>query len=152
MRKRRLSGQSLFEVMFAVAIASIIMMSVVALSKQTVSSSDFSRNNALASRYAQEAVDWVRSERDSDWSAFFTRANANPTFCLEDLNVVGWGGAPPCSNVTGTIFERSVVLTQVDLDSDPGVESVEAEVVVTWDDGKGAHRVSVISRLTNWNI
>ena len=93
-------GQSLFEVIFAVAIASMIMVSVVSLSKQTVSSSDYSRNNALASRYAQEATDWIRQERDgdddpatNDWQIFYDRASGNPTICLEDL---AWGGAPPC--------------------------------------------------------
>lgn len=147
--KYNIKGQSLFEVMFAVAVASIIMMSVVALTKQTISGSDFSKNNALASRYAQEATDWIREERDNDWTAFFNRASTNPTLCLEAL---AWGGAPPCPDITGTQFNRSVTLTQVDLDATLGDESVEAEVVVTWSDGKGMHQISNISRYTNWNI
>jgi len=158
--KRNLLGQSLFEVMFAVAIASIIMISVVALSKQTISSSDFSTNNALASRYTQEATDWIRQERDGDdnpltddWMIFYNRAAPNPTLCLEDLVGVGWGGPPPCPDVVGTPFKfkRSVILGQVDLDANPGNESVEAAVIVTWTDGKGSHQVKNISRYTNWN-
>lgn len=147
--KKKMEGQSLFEVMFAVAVASIIMMSVVALSKQTISSSDFSKNNSLASRYTQEATDWVREERDNNWILFFNRAGPNPTICLEGL---AWGGVPPCPDIAGTIFNRSVTLQRVDLDANPGNESVEVEVIVTWEDGKGIHQVSNISRLTNWNI
>jgi hypothetical protein len=147
--KQYLHGQSLFEVMFAVAVAAIIMMSVVSLSKQTISSADFSKNNALASRYSQEATDWVREERDNDWITFYNRANTNPTVCLESL---AWGGSPPCPDMTGTVFNRTVTLQQVDLDGNLGDESVEAEVIVTWTDGRGMHQVSVISRLTNWNI
>jgi len=147
--RKYLSGQSLFEVMFAVAVAAIIMMSVVSLSKQTISSSDFSKNNSLASRYSQEATDWIRGERDDDWVVFFNRASTSPTICLNDL---AWGGSPPCPDMTGSHFNRSVTLQQVDLDGNPGVESVEAEVVVTWTDGRGMHQVSNISRFTNWNI
>lgn len=147
--KKKMEGQSLFEVMFAVAVASIIMMSVVALSKQTISSSDFSKNNSLASRYAQEATDWIREERDNNWLLFYNRAGPNPTICLEGF---AWGGPPLCPDIAGTIFNRSVTLQQIDLDANPGNESVEVEVVVTWEDGKGIHQVSNISRLTNWNI
>jgi len=144
-------GQSLFEVMFAVAIASMIMISVVSLSKQTISSSDFSGNNALANKYALEATEWIREERDNDWIDFYNRAGPNPTLCLEDL---AWGGAPPCPDIVDTPFKfkRSVILRQVDLDATPGNESVEIEVIVTWTDGKGMHQVKNITRYTNWNI
>ena len=149
--KKLTNGQSLFEVMFAIAIASMIMISVVSLSKQTISSSDFSRNNALASRYAQEATGWIREERDKNWTAFYNKAGPNPTICLENL---AWGGAPTCPDMAGTPFKfkRSVILRQVDLDANPGNESVEAEVIVIWTDGKGMHQVKNITRYTNWNI
>ena len=42
------SGQSLFEVVFAIAVVAIIISGVVALSATTVRNSSFSRNNALA--------------------------------------------------------------------------------------------------------
>lgn len=145
-------GQSLFEVIFAVAVVSIIMVSVVSLSKRMVSSSDFSKNNALANKYVLEATEWVRQERDTDWITFYNRAAGNPTRCLQNLS---WGGGPPCGNITGTNnFTRQVSLLRVDLDGDAanGNESVEAEVIVNWQDGKGMHQVKNISRYTNWNI
>ena len=146
-------GQSLFEVMFAVAIASMIMISVVSLSKQTISSSDFSGNNALANKYALEATEWIRGERDNDWVSFHNKAAANPTFCLDNLS---WGGGfPPCPIMPGTnIFRRQATLSRIDLDGDigNGNESVEMQVIVTWEDGKGMHQVKNITRYTNWNI
>jgi len=157
--KKYILGQSLFEVMFAVAIASMIMVSVVSLSRQTISGSDFSRNNALASRYVQEAADWIREQRDDqisqdDWVTFYNWALGSPTICLEDLNAIGWGGSPPCPDIVGVPFNfnRFVTLRQIDLDAIPGNESVEAEVIVTWMDGKGMHQVKSISRYTDWNL
>lgn len=134
-KKKNIRGQSLFEIIFAVAIAALIMTAVVVLSTDSVRNSSFSRNQTLASRLAQEAHEWLRSERDSDWTTFAGRVG---TTCLGALS---WSGS--CA-VTGTPFSREVTLTLIN------PTTVEADIIVSWTDGQGTHEVRSVTRLTDW--
>lgn len=141
-------GQSLFEVVFAVGIAALIIVGVVSLSRKSISNADFSKNNALATRYALEAREWIRQQRDSlGWDAFNTKVGYH---CLSNLT---WGNTSnPCGVITGTIFSRTANLSQTTVTIN-GVNypAVKAEVKVRWIDGSGEHEVKDVSRYTNWN-
>lgn len=147
----RLRGQSLFEVVFAVSIAAVIIIGVLSLVPRLVSNSDFSKNNALATKYALESTEWIRQQRDKEtWNTFYSRASDSPgsDYCLENLN---WGSFP-CGFINN-IFERTVNLTQVTV-TQGGRDylGVEAKVRVRWTDGSGTHEVLDVSRYFNWNL
>ena len=63
MKEELKKGQSLFEVVFAVAVSALIITAIVILAGNAVSNSTFSRNKALAGRFVQEAIEWLRKER-----------------------------------------------------------------------------------------
>jgi type II secretory pathway pseudopilin PulG len=144
----RNSGQSLFEVVVALGIAAVILTGVVGLTTSSIRNSTFSRNNSLAARYAQETIEWLRTERDSDWTTFANRSvgGAGQRWCLT-ANPISWPGTSgPCgaSNViAGTVFTRELTMTL-------GTNSIEASVVVSWTDSQGTHQVRNGTLFTNW--
>jgi hypothetical protein len=149
---RNLKGQSLFEVVLALAIATIIIVAMVALASSAIRNSNFSRNKTLATRYSQEATEWLRGERDTDFDTFFARA-ANPLFCLKTLN---WSDATigACTDgqeIPGTLFKREVgfARTTVLVGGLPK-NVVEAEIKVYWQDAQGVHEVRSITEYTDW--
>ena len=149
---RRQSGQSLFEVVLALAIATIIIVAMVALASSAIRNSNFSRNKTLATRYSQEATEWLRGERDTNFDTFFTRA-ANPLFCLKTLN---WAEATigVCTDgqeIPDTLFKREVgfARTTVLVGGLPK-NVVEAEIKVYWQDAQGVHEVRSITEYTDW--
>lgn len=150
MRSER--GQSLFEVVLALAIATIIIVAMVALASLAIRNSNFSRNKTLATRYSQEATEWLRGERDTDFDAFFVRA-ANPLYCLKSLS---WTESTigPCTDgqeIPGTLFKREIgfIRTTVDVGGVPK-NVVEAEIKVYWQDAQGVHEVKSITNFTDW--
>lgn len=138
-------GQSLFEVVIAIGVIGIIIAGVVSLAAGSIRNSTFSRNNSLATRYAQEAIEWMRGERDADWVTFYNRATvAGNMYCLDSLS---WAKARPCNAgeyIAGTILTRRVIFTPV-----PTLE-VEAEVTVLWADSQGIHQVASSTVYTDW--
>ena len=78
-------GQSLFEVIVALAVITLIVVTVVAVAGTSIRNVSFARNNEHATRFSQEAIEWVRSERDSGWDAFASRAT-QPVWCLQNLS------------------------------------------------------------------
>lgn len=131
-------GQSLFEVVVAVGLSALILAGVVSLSAGSVRTSSFSQNNAQATKLAQEAMEWLRSQRDAGWASFRDDHSGTSNLCLSPI---GWGGSCP---IPGTIFNRSVTLSVLDSDR------VDAIVIVTWKDAQGTHEVKTQTRFTSW--
>jgi Tfp pilus assembly protein PilV len=133
-------GQSLFELVVAVAVCALIIIAVVSLTVNSIANSNFSRNKALAATYAQQATEWLRGQRDSNTDIFISNAenmSINP-MCLNDLT--SWSLAPCTagSTIAGTPFTRQVTFT---VSSPGGKNIVETDVAVTWSDSQGIHEV-----------
>lgn len=138
-------GQSLFEVIFAIAIAALILVGVVSIAANSVRNASFARNQALATRHVQGASEWLRAERDDDWTAFSSRALASPgrIWCLSSFSWPFSFG--PCGpSIGGSIFNREVTLIL------EAVDIVRAEIVVDWTDTQGLHDARSIARFTDW--
>ncbi|MBI4100334.1 hypothetical protein HY439_01200 [Candidatus Microgenomates bacterium] len=128
-KKKHQTGQTLIEVMFAVALAVFIILALVAVAGLAVKKAQFAKHQAQARAYAQETVEWLRSERDKGWVQFhshltpyfvppppypnippnashwcanggvYSPDNSESGWCLSELN---WGSDPTnCQAGTG---------------------------------------------------
>jgi len=143
-------GQSLFEVIFALGIAAIILVAMASLATTSIRNSTFSKDSAAATQLASQTTEWLRSERDTSWTLFVARSTSlGKTWCLSTLAWPGSSGA--CGpQVTGTIFTRSVTLTSKDADTNPGDDTVVADILVTWSDAQGTHDIKNQASYTDW--
>lgn len=139
-------GQSLFEVVLALSIMALIILGVVILATVSIKNSDFSRDKTLAARYSQEALEWLRGERDENWEVFFAKGSTGGSeWCL---NVLSWPATQgDCSTTLAGLFERKAFLTQRIIS---GQDEIEAKVTVSWTDSGGFHEVSSVTSFTNY--
>ena len=139
------SGQSLFEIILALAITTLIIVALVALTATSIRNTTFSKNKTLASRFSQEATEWLRGERDSNFAAFRAHVedSTENTRCLNNLV---WT-INPCGTVTmdGTPFKREVVFRFSDSDT-----VIKAEITVSWTDSGGLHEVKSSTNFSDW--
>lgn len=126
----RESGISLIEVVAAMAIAVLIITGLVFTAGEAIKNAQFSKNQALATKYAEEGMDKIRSERDraADWTTF--KAN-----CL----TYNLGTVP-------VPFTRTINCEEVGGDT----EKRKITVTVTWTDSSGSHQSQLTSFLSNW--
>lgn len=124
------SGQTLVEMVVAIGVLVIVVVALLSVTTVSIRNASFSRDQALATKYAQEAVETVRSYRDQNsWSDFAydcTTANCGPIL----------SGAP-------SPFTLACNCTCAG-------ESCEVTVSVSWTDVKGNHKSELKTRLTNW--
>ncbi len=139
-----IKGQSMFEVVMALFIMALIIVGVVFLSTNSIANSAFSRNKTIAGRYSQEAVEWLRGQRDSDPTLFVT--NATGTWCLASLSFTSHAACGSGSVITGTVFKRQVVFTE---DGSTADTIIKAEVTTSWTDSKGTHTAKSITEFTD---
>ncbi len=138
-------GQSLFEVVIALGIISLIIVGVVILGTNSIRNSSFARDKTLATRYAQEATEWARGQRDNSWSTFYSHAADSLTWCLPSLSWSKRGNCGTTDIISGTPFQRQLIFTL-----DPNPNNVQVAVRVSWSDGAGMHDVTSITIFTNW--
>lgn len=125
---RNSKGQSLIEVVAGLAVMMIVVLSLVSVTTVSVRNASFSRNQMLATKYAQEGIEEARNLRNTlPESTFFI------------------GGSPPCQNSdTVGIFNR---IRDCTLSADG---TIEVEVTVSWSDDNGTHESKLTTELTNW--
>lgn len=137
------SGQSLIEVMVAVSISMVVLVGLLSITSLGLTNSELSRNKTRGNEYAQEAVEWLRGQRDANWNTFYTRAPG--TYCL---NTLAWqSGACSAGTVINDqydLFTRQITLTP------NGIDRVTVVVTVRFPSGERTELVQLNSTLTKW--
>lgn len=142
-------GQGLIEVLTALAVVLLVVVALIKATTVSMKSSDFSKTQTQATSYAQEAIEWIRSERDRDWGNIADRATSEPgsKYCLASLD---WNNPDSCGNgdedllVADSRFKREVTVKDVTGDR------IEIEVIVIWQDASGEHQSKLTTYLSNW--
>lgn len=140
--KNNNAGQSMFEVVLALAVIALVVVGVVVLSVYSVRNTTFSKNKTLAGRYAQEALEWLKDERNTDPASFRTHI-LTTTYCLDALAWTNIGSCLSDEVIMDTTFLREVTFASTSQNNSKGesVIIVNAKVVVSWTDAQGTHEV-----------
>ena len=123
-------GQTLIEAMVALGVLAVVIGAIAMTTITGMNNSNFSKNQNLATQYAQQGMDNLRQQSGSDWSTF--DANSDGTYCL------GLGSTTltkPCAavpNING-VFLRQVVINTPSPNCTAGKK---VSVIVSWADGK----------------
>lgn len=122
-------GQSLVEIIAALAVALIVILALVRVTVTSIRNAGFAKNQALATQYAQEAMEKIRAYRDqNDWVTFVANCNATLT-----------------SFVPPTPFSLSPTSGCA-----CGSDSCTITEIIIWTDSQGTHKSELITRLTKW--
>jgi len=126
--KRNL-GQSLVEAVMAIAVVMIIIVALMVVTTVSVRNVIFSRNQALATKYAQEAMEKVRAYREQNtWENF----KSNCSGVISGISLPS-----PFSFYSGTGCAC-------------GTDTCEVKIIVSLTDAKGTHNSELTTRLTKW--
>ncbi|MBP8590876.1 hypothetical protein KBI33_00180 [Candidatus Shapirobacteria bacterium] len=136
------SGQSLVEVVVTVAIATLILVALVAGATVAVRNIQYSRNRARAVALNRQATEWLRSERAKGWSAFYSRL-AEGNYCLNTLDLSRHRNCNSNELVDG-VFKREANVAK------EGLDKIIITVTTFWTDSQGEHREEVKTYLTRW--
>jgi Tfp pilus assembly protein PilV len=139
-------GQSLFEVILALAVSAIVLTGIVSLTSRSVSTSTSSKNKSQANRYAREAMEYIRTQKGLlGWSAFVTTAQPGD-WCLSSLDFTKHYSCTTSSTdfISGTIFQRTLTVSNV------SAKTMDITVKVVWIDEKGTHETRTVSAISDW--
>jgi len=166
-------GQSLIEVLIAIAIAMIISVALINLVVSATKDAQHAKNIARASKIATEGVEFVRTVRDrqgwgdgtTGFSAYGnnTTSSCNPLLlgqCFNSVNTTSWilTGSGGTGETVENIFTRSYVICHT---HDPAAASCPTvtnnpcesvvNVLVRWEETSGIQEAKSTVKLTDWS-
>lgn len=146
-------GQSLFELVIAIGISALIIVVLVSLVSNALENASFAKNQTLSVRYAQEASEWLRGQRDADTNVFLTNVSSYPYEIARCFNNLNWSSVGPCGSedkISG-LFIRQIKFKTVDAVINGVTKNiVEADVTVSWTDSKGLHQMTNATDFSDW--
>ena len=125
-------GFSLIEVLVFTSVLGLFFVAAISVTTFNLKNMKIQEHKILATRYAEEAVEWLREEKEDDWSVFITRGSGGGnTYCLNSGSF-DWtaGSCETCSLGTPVIFKRELIITNLGTP----VDQVEGLVTVYWQD------------------
>lgn len=142
------SGFSLIEVLIFITVMSLFFVSAAAVVSVVVKNMKVNEHKILGTRFAQEAVEWLRSEKEVDWNSFSERAPSNDAPAEYCLNSLAWNSMP-CDYSLKTLYQRTVTLKSIE--SVGGYKyQVDVSVMVKWNEPGRAYSVPINTTFSIW--
>lgn len=147
------AGVSLLEILFATAAVSLVLVAVLSTIIGSLQNSRSSLEQAKATQYSREVLEWLRQERDSiGWTAFAESMPVTGTqsYCLSSLpGTIGAltdmvGECEENQEIANTIYTRSLEITRTN------VGQVDVEVTVSRPDSTGTVTTRTNMTLAEW--
>jgi Tfp pilus assembly protein PilV len=123
--KSLISGQSIIEVVVALALVVLVILGLVRVTVSSINNSGFAKDQRTATKYAQEGLENARKEKEENEATFWLKSGA-------EEETIGK-------------FEREIIYTEVEDD-----QQMHIQVIVSWDDSRGAHQSNLETYLTKW--
>lgn len=132
-----LRGFSLIEVLIFVSILGIFFVIALSTTVSALRDMKFNEHKILATRYAEDLMEWLKSQKEKEFNAFVaydTSSGTGTTYCFNSVSINTWPAAGDCSSVglNPAIYKRSVIIKR-----NGGAttsSSVELSVTVEWDE------------------
>lgn len=144
-------GQSLFELVVAIGVSALIIVAIVSLVTNAIRSATFSRNNAIGTSLGDDAVEWLRTQRDTDIVGFLANTSASPIYCFQALD---WNTPSACtsSDLIENLYTRQGTFSTETIS---GKTVVHATITVSWTDRgvagtAGSHVITNKTDFTDW--
>ena len=119
-------GQSLVELLAAMAVLAIGILAVVKVTTRSINNATYAKSLGLATKYAQASIEEVRFLRETEPAdVFFVDGYCSKTEAIDSLFTL----------------ERTCRLSG---------ETINVTVVVSWGDGAGTHESTITTGFTNY--
>lgn len=141
-----LRGTSIIEIVIATALISVSVISALSLMNNSQKQNTYARGLAEATRYATQASDWIRAERNTLGFGTINTVAAGE-YCLNTFPVnflsLEAGACSAVSFIPNTIFARKIIIAK----NNP--TSINITIEVSWLE-KTTRQATIEMELTQW--
>lgn len=147
-------GISIIEILIVIAILLITLTSLLGLVNFSLGAANLIKQTTKANAISQEAMEAVRSIRDSDWTKL-TNGNHGLTnvagfwnFAGTENVINGFIRTILIENVSRNPITDNIEITYNPTNNDP--DTKKATATVSWQERGRTHQVELVTYFTNW--
>ena len=154
MIKKFTKGFSLVEVMVFVSILGVFFITAISVSIYTLRDMRTSQNRVFATKYAQDMVEWLKSEKETNWDTFYNNATAMNGTCKQFNKAdIDWVNIADCTSgpreSIGVINDLGIFTRKVTFTTNAS-PSVKVHVDVIWSDSRQSYSVPLDTVFVPW--
>lgn len=142
---KKQKGQTLIEALAALTIAIFIVSAITIAVINALSNAQYSKNQNMATQYAQEGIEIMRQKRDSNWNTF--NGHNSGSYCLDkDSTTLAAknGDIQGCASGTSTSGQNvDPFAREIDIEKNSNeclitgtTKATKVTVIVSWKDSK----------------
>lgn len=159
---QRKKGFTLVEVLIFTLLISFLFIALIILSVNSLFQTKVNEHKILATYYAEELREWLRSQKDADWNAFIAQLASNSYGMCFLSTPSSWNG-PACPSTgcpttcaftlgdsPNQIFQR-YALYSVGIPIGNLSEEVRVEITVVWREGGRTFTVPLYATFTQFD-
>jgi prepilin-type N-terminal cleavage/methylation domain-containing protein len=141
------SGFSLIEVLIFVTILGLFFVAALSITTFSLKNMKISEHKILAAHYAEEGIEWTKSQKDDDWEAFILRDTSAGSGTLYCINSLSWDTGSCGYNLgSSPFFKREITVAN----SGSPTSQVEIKVTVSWVENNQTMNVTVKTVQNLW--
>lgn len=141
----------MIEVLIFITLISLIFIAMSYLSVASIRSAKSNQYKIMATHYAEELREWLRGEKEVDWTIFDDYA-AYPTgisYCMNTIpaSIASMPSSGTCGNsyALDNVFKRDLTLT-----ANSDSSRIDAFITVSWREGTNSFQVPVAASFAVW--
>jgi type II secretory pathway pseudopilin PulG len=138
---------TLIEVLIFVTILSLFFVVASAVTITSLQNLKVQEHKILATRYAEELLEWLRGEKEVDWNKFINY-RGNYCFNSSPIPMSNWpaSGNCPTASFLNNLYKREVILTP---QGSPPYQ-VNVSITVSWQELGQTYQVPINTVFTVW--
>lgn len=140
---------SLIEVIIFVSILSLFLISAASIITISLQQNTLQIEKLKARHYADQLLEWIKSEKDIDWTTFVARAGSY-TYCFENETLV-WGADVLSGNdcpLLNSLYKRYATFRTT---GSGGSAQVDVVIHVDWVVGGNNYNTSLHTIFSQWD-
>jgi len=138
---------TLIEVLIFVTILSLFFVAAAAITIASLRNLKVQEHKILATRYAEELLEWLRGEKEADWNQFTTHSGP---YCFNSspIQMSNWptSGNCPTGSFLNNLYKREVTLNP---QGSPPYQ-VNVSITVLWQELGQTYQVPINTVFTVW--
>lgn len=142
---------SLIEVLVFVTILALFFVAAAAVTTISLRDMKINEHKILATRYGEELLEWLRSQKEIDWNQFVNQHSGGSAkkYCFNLSPISGWPVEGSCgpTQLINSFYKREVTISN---QSTPPVLQTSISITVTWNEPSGLYSFPINSIFSIW--
>lgn len=132
---KKTSGVTIIEILIMTVFITVLFLAVATVTSVSLKTAKVNEHKILATHFAEELREWIRGEKERDWTDFVSTKMG--TWCFTN-KTLSWESTSECGYDLDGLYKR-----EADLSANLDQTQVTVQITVSWNEDNNAYAVPI---------